>query len=239
LSIKTTVTSSLKGSFPVGLYAALKLLRTELIAYRAHRAGVKKARAYAKKTDLKLNVGCGPNLKEGWVNIDLYHQNVDLSLDMRERIPLPDNSAQIIYSEHFFDYLEYPEVAKGFLNECLRVLQPRGLFRVGVADTRWPLLDYADVGDGEYFRSAETNWTHPEWCKTRMDHLNYHFRHGKIRHYAYDFETLGNVLNEAGFVAINQCEFDPGLDTRSRALGTLYVEAIKPLFEGSTCSRHR
>ena len=161
------------------------------------------------------------------MNIDLS-SNADLSLDMRERIPLPDGSAVIIYSEHFLEHLDYPGDAKRFLRECLRLLEPHGVLRVGVPDTRWPLLDYAGVGDGGWLRANETERWHAEWCKTPMDHINYHFRQDSDHRYAYDFETIANVLKEVGFEEISQCEFDPALDSKSRELGTLYVNARKP-----------
>jgi SAM-dependent methyltransferase len=90
---------------------------------------------------MKLNIGCGPNRKKGWDNIDLL-PDVDLSLDMREAMPFSENSATIIYSEHFFEHLDYPEPAKRFLKECHRILRPGGIFSVGVPDTEWPLLAY-------------------------------------------------------------------------------------------------
>ena len=211
------------------MYAAVRLLGKEIILHRIHRAGVRKARAFAEKTRLKLNIGCGPHHKEGWVNIDLLkNANADLSLDMRERIPFPDGSAMLIYSEHFFEHLDYPEDAKRFLSECFRLLESNGIFRVGVPDTRWPLLNYANVGDGRYFEACKTEGWHPVWCKTPLDHINYHFRQGADHRYAYDFETMENALKETGFTDIRQCDFDPNLDSKSRAIGTLYVSALKP-----------
>ena len=39
------------------------------------------------------------------------------------------------------------------------MLEPGGTFSVGVSDTLWPLLDYANVGDGRYFKTAVSdNW---------------------------------------------------------------------------------
>jgi ubiquinone/menaquinone biosynthesis C-methylase UbiE len=149
---------------------------------------------------------------------------------MRERIPLPDRSATIICSEHFFDYLDYPKEAQHFLRECLRVLEPSGVFRVGVPDTRPPLPDYAGVGDGRWLQAckkSEARWL-PHPCKTPLDYVNYHFREGTRHRYSYDFETIENVLKEAGFVEINQCEFDPVIDSKSREFLTLYVNARKP-----------
>lgn len=204
------------------------MLGNEAILYHLHRRGLKKARYYAGKTGLALNIGCGPNRKEGWVNIDLLRE-ADLSLDMRERIPFGDGAAAIIYSEHFFEHLDYPNDAKHFLRECFRLLEPNGIFRVGVPDTLLPLLDYAGVGSGWWLQACKNGefWL-PEWCKTRLDYVNYVFRQDNQHRYAYDFETMENVLKETGFVEINQSGFDPDLDTKSRELGTLYVNARKP-----------
>jgi len=233
LTLKSRLDSSLKGFLPIGLYAAVGLLAKELVLYRSHRTGTRKAGAYAGKIGLKLNIGCGSNRKEGWVNIDLS-SNADLTLDMRERIPLSDNSAKIIYSEHFVEHLDYPENAKLFLRECFRLLEPNGIFRVGVPDASWPLLSYADVSDGGYFRACEAERWHPDWCKTRLDHINYHFRQGVDHRYAYDFETMEYVLKETGFVEIYESEFDPNFDTDSRKLGTLYLNALKPPMVATT-----
>ena len=194
-----SVDSSLRRSLPVGLYKAIRLLGKEIMLYRLHRTGVKRAKAYAGKGSLKLNIGCGPDRKEGWVNIDLW-PGAELSLDMRERIPLPDGSAAIIYSEHFFHYLDYPDDVNHFLLECYRLLEPDGIFRLGVPDTRWPLLEYAGLGDGQWLRACKTEFYRPEWCKTPLDHVNYHFRAETEHRYAYDFETVENALEEAGFV---------------------------------------
>jgi|SRR5712672_1624071 hypothetical protein len=108
-------TNSLKNRIPVGLYGALRLLGDEINMHRLHRKGIKKAKAYASQNDIKLNIGCGPNRKPSWVNIDLL-PDVDVSLDIREPMPFPDNSVTIVYSEHFFEHLDYPSPAKQLLN---------------------------------------------------------------------------------------------------------------------------
>jgi predicted SAM-dependent methyltransferase len=174
-----------------------------------------------------LNVGCGQNYKHGWVNIDLA-RTADLVLDMREPIPLADGSVRMIYSEHFFEHLDYPQHAAHFLSESYRILEPGGVFSVGVPDTRWPLLDYAGVGDGQYLSAAKEEGWHPPWTETHLDHINYHFRQDGEHRYAYDFDTLRLVLHKAGFDSITQREFDPILDTPSRRRGTLYVDATRP-----------
>ena len=217
--------SSLRNRIPHGLYSALRLLRNEVNIYRLHRKGIKKARTYAGQSDMNLNIGCGPNRKQGWINIDLL-PDVDLSLDMREAMPFSENSATIIYSEHFFEHLDYPEPAKRFLKECHRILKPGGIFSVGVPDTEWPLQAYVGPDDKNYFAWSKVNCL-PEWCQTRIDDINYHFRQDGEHRFAYDYETLHHALMEAGFSNIRQRAFDAGLDTESRRIGTLYVDAVK------------
>jgi predicted SAM-dependent methyltransferase len=188
---------------------------------------MKKARAYAGRSSLKLNIGCGPNRKQGWVNIDLL-PNVDLSLDMRERIPLPNSAATMIYSEHFFEHLDYPDDAGKFLAECHRLLEAGGTISLGVPDAQWALEAYVGPDDKGFFALAKSSeWHHPAWCQTRLEHINYQFRQGTEHRFAYDFETLRRVLEEAGFTNIRERAFDSNLDHESRKYGTLYVEATK------------
>jgi predicted SAM-dependent methyltransferase len=191
-----------------------------------HARGTLKARSLRKRTALRLNVGCGPKAKEGWVNIDLAGR-ADLTLDARRRMPLPDGCCLIVYSEHFLEHLDYPTEVGSFLRNAYRVLQPGGVFSAGVPDTEWPLKAYWEGISSEYFKHAKQIW-HPKWCVTRMEHINYHFRQGCEHRFAYDFETLKYVLEKAGFVQVRRRDFDPKLDSKDRELGTLYVEGFKP-----------
>jgi len=191
-----------------------------------HANGVRKARRYAKRDDLKIQLGCGPNIKPGWVNLDL-RATADIRLDLSRRLPFPDNSTQIIYSEHFLEHIDYPDAAMSLLAECRRILASDGVFSVGVPDTEWPLLEYAKVRQDGYFATAKKQW-HPSWCETDLEHINFHFRQGNEHRFAYDFVTLEKALLRAGFVNVRRREFDPALDTEARRLGTLYVDADKP-----------
>jgi predicted SAM-dependent methyltransferase len=196
--LKANLKSRIKKLPHPGLWRALYDLFRELDALRRHRRGVRKARKYTNAKALKLNVGCGD----------------------------PNDSVQIIYSEHFFEHLNYPEDAKRFLRESFRVMEPGGTFSVGVPGAGDVLLWYANLRDR---RQAGPNPWAPEWCKTPMVHINFMFRQGFEHRFAYDFETMEHALKEAGFVEIRQREFDSDLDNKIwEGSGTLYVNAVKP-----------
>jgi predicted SAM-dependent methyltransferase len=208
-----------------GFVNALRNAKKEWQIARLHRSEQKKVGPFLQRTEKKLNLGCGPNPKPGWINIDLFDSHADLQLDLREMWPFTDSSISHIYSEHVFEHFEFLEEVPHFLSEARRLLQPGGLFDVGVPDTEWPLHAYEDPGN-PYWPFSKT--VHPEWCETKLDHINYHFRQGTEHKYAWDYETLARTLQRFGFTNITRREFDPAIDSESRRTGTLYVTTIKP-----------
>lgn len=203
----------------------LQTWTTDLQTERQHLAALGQIARLEGQHDLRLHLGCGANVKPGWLNIDL-HPAADLHLDLRRGLPFPDASAAVIYSEHFFEHLEYPREVVPLLADARRVLQPGGLFQVGVPSTETILRAYV-ANDTELFRIARELW-HPAWCDTPLHQVNFHFRQLTEHKYAYDWETLASVLAAAGFVAIQERAYLPGLDLAERALGTLYVDARAP-----------
>ena len=74
---------------------------------------------------MKLNLGCGSERMDGYVNIDISpNSKADLLHDLNEPFPLPDNSVREIYSSHVFEHLtDFPKI----INECHRVLKTGGI----------------------------------------------------------------------------------------------------------------
>lgn len=205
-----------------GLQRAFHALIREAGMIRMHRQGIRRARKIA--LPCKLHFGSGDNLKAGWVNVDL-HANADLRLDVREPLPFPSDSVSMIYSEHFFEHLSFEDGTR-FLGECRRVLRPGGTISTGIPDAEAILRVYA-AGDLEQWRQGRDRW-HPAWCTTMMHSVNYHFRQDGEHLYAYDYETLAQSLESAGFVNVRRRQWDAALDQESRRGATLYVDANKP-----------
>src|SRR5215469_10745825 len=208
-----------------GVQNASRQLRNELRTQTLHKASVKKAKILAPATKHRLNLACGPNRKEGWINIDLI-DTADLKLDLRERLPFSDESVEVIYNEHFFEHLNYPSEVQSFLRECYRVLVPGGSFSVSVPDAEPLLIAYTNH-DEQLFKFVRQMRWHPDWCDTPMHHVNYMFRQGEEHKYAYDCETLALILRRAGFEEVSRRDFDATLDSESRR-ESLFMKARKP-----------
>ncbi len=215
-----------------GVKTALKNLQNELIIQDLHKASLEKVRLLKNQNHLKIQLGCGPKFKQGWINIDIWGDD-NLHLDIRETLPFSNDSASVIYSEHVIEHLEYPDEIVHLLKESRRILEPGGKFSLGVPDAEITLKQYANgelPGLIHKWSNDENLRWFPEWVWTSpMNVVNFVFRQGDEHKFAYDFETMLKLLEENGFVNIARRDFNCELDSEERRDGTLYVDGFKPL----------
>jgi predicted SAM-dependent methyltransferase len=188
-------------------------------------------RRAARGRDLCLHLGCGSRRFPGWLNLDMNRKG-DITLDLRERLPFADGSARAVYSEHTLEHFYREHDAPHLLAECRRVLAPGGLLRITVPDGETFLRYYTGALPPE--EAEALRLSHSRFRARRMDIVNSGFRWKHQHHYMYDFETLADLLEEAGFANIVRRSFRSGadpavaeLDAEERRHGTLYVEARK------------
>lgn len=62
------------------------------------------------ETPIKLDLGCGAYKKDGFTGLDRLDFGQEIIFDVRNCIPLPDDSVTEIYSSHFFEHLTYSEL---------------------------------------------------------------------------------------------------------------------------------
>ena len=91
-------------------------------------------RSLASQKSCRVNIGCGKNPIQGWINLDVVSHPGVYFWDCRSGLPFSDGAVAAIYSEHFFEHLDLKSEARPFLRECLRCLQPGGVLRMVVPD---------------------------------------------------------------------------------------------------------
>ena len=181
-----------------------------------------------------VNVACGPQILDGFVNLDLLPaSSAVISWDCRRGLPLSDNCAAGIRAEQFVEHLEPREDLPAFLLDCRRVLKSGGVLRAIVPDAGRYLRAYCRPElDG--FRELAVPIPFPDDLPTRMDIINHVFHQWDEHRWAYDFETLGLRLRSAGFVEITETSYGVSLaprlaeDRAVHASSSLYVDARKP-----------
>lgn len=208
----------------------LRSIRTRCVSMRRRRRRawrVDVSKFIAPGEPVRLHVGCGTNVKPGWVNVD-RGGDADLVMDVRGGLPFDDYSCDLIYSEHFLEHLIYPGESIPFLKECRRVLKGDGRIEIGVPDSRYVVEScLSDPVDPHFLAAAElNNWRYTKSCRTGFEYINYHFRLDEQHKFAFDFTTLKLHLEDAGFRDVHQRDVDPNLDCPERAAGTLYVVGL-------------
>lgn len=198
----------------------------------------------APPADVKLHLGCGKTLLDGWLNLDLV--GGDVRADLRKGLPVPDGTARFVYSSHLLEHLTFPDEALALLRETHRVLADDGVVRIVVPDIEICLRAYADGDDG-FFAERAKYWAWARAAETRLEHFLAYVGANRSpfdtygHKYGYDFDTLANLLRKAGFTVVRRSEYmrsrHPELNVDDRSPATykaagdtflsLFVEAQK------------
>ena len=110
----------------------------------------------ASTKSLRLQLGAsGDNAVAGWLNVDAVRPKRDDKGTMMQlyysftgfetKLPLPDQSCELIYSSHMLEHLSYyhPRTADALMSEMHRLLAPGGVLRLAVPDAAVWLGNYA------------------------------------------------------------------------------------------------
>lgn len=113
---------------------------------------------YYNKSDIKnrrfYNIGAGLFRHPVWTNIDHYSEhyhkniiNIDFDLLAKKQLPIPDNSANIVYSSHTIEHLP-DDSAQHMFNESYRILKNNGYIRITTPDTD---LGFKTIENNDFF----------------------------------------------------------------------------------------
>lgn len=226
---------------PGNVQRLLTSLRRKFIACNIKRKCRHDFKELKGKTELKVHLGCGEDVRPGWVNVDALRfivpgfdpnaveNAIFIDHDLSSGLPLPESSCQYIYSSHFFEHLEY-EQGLYLMRDCYRALRQGGTFRIVLPDFR-RLFDAYLKNDTEYFElldSVVASAIQPEH-RSIVDFINYgvyQFGEHKCIH---DQEKLKRVLFDIGFSSVIQSSYEESVDIEAplRRRYSFYVNAVK------------
>jgi predicted SAM-dependent methyltransferase len=186
-------------------------------------ASWKQWRALKQQRDIKLELGSGEkNGTNGWTTVDTAP--CDFRYDLRNGIPLPDNSVSALYASHFLEHLSYKDLCT-FIPECHRVLKSGGTFSVCVPNFRLFIEAYMENREFEpkegQFQPAVVS------TGSNMDQINYIAYMNDEHKYMFDQENLLAILKKGGFETVEKRGFDPELDLAERDYQSIYALATK------------
>jgi len=81
---------------------------------------------------IKLNLGCGGDIKDGYINIDLYNDKANIKSNVN-KLNYADRSVDEIYSSHVIEHFHFRE-GRDVLKEWYRVLKDGGIMYIETPD---------------------------------------------------------------------------------------------------------
>jgi predicted SAM-dependent methyltransferase len=172
----------------------------------------------------RLHLACGPNVLEGWANIELTGDGPVIGWDLRRPLPVESGTVEFIFNEHFLEHLELAQ-GRTLLLDCWRVLRPGGVLRISTPELR-KLVD-------EYLAGRLTEWTDVDWVpETPCRMMNEGMRMWDHQ-FLYDAPELQRLLRECRFLEVRREEWHQSRHPELRGLecrpyhGEIIFEAVK------------
>jgi ubiquinone/menaquinone biosynthesis C-methylase UbiE len=176
---------------------------------------------------MKLHLGCGDKILEGFINIDVRKLNgVDIVTDITKLETIEDNSVELIYCSHVLEHFGR-NVYKKVLENWYEKLKPDGILRIAVPN----------------FESVVEYYNKYKDIKPLLGLLYGGQTYNENYHYcAWDFKSLSEDLINIGFKSVKEYDWRktehskiddysqsylPHMDKDSGMLMSLNLEAIK------------
>ena len=79
---------------------------------------------------IKINLGCGKDYREGWINVDFNKEvKADIYADLSKRLPFDNNYSDLILLDNVLEHVT-PENYFFFLEELHRICKKRAIIRI-------------------------------------------------------------------------------------------------------------
>ncbi|MEH2402640.1 class I SAM-dependent methyltransferase [Nostoc sp.] len=207
------------------------------------------------KSPVRINLGCGTKILEGFINIDnspsifvqripglksllyLLHiidrqkldrqwsQDVILTDAFKELKKYHDSSVEEIFSSHFLEHLPLKK-AVYLLKECKRILSSEGKLRIVVPDLVFHAKYYLETV------SLAEKVAHDRFLFEVAGAYLVDSRKGQNHYYIYDYWSLRDLLLEIGFTKVDRLNFNKDINpdlykVQDRLEESLCIEASK------------
>jgi predicted SAM-dependent methyltransferase len=209
--------------FLFSLIKSVYLFFTSMCSVIRQLSSYPKWKKISRAEIVKLELGSGSKKGiNGWTTVDLV--GADIIYNLRNGIPLKDNSVDAIYTSHMFEHIPYKSLVV-FIRECKRVLKINGSLSVCVPNAGHYIKAYSQKSN---FSDPRTLYQ-PAIVDTGsyLDQVNYIAYMDGQHAYLFDEENLVNTIKKGGFSNVKIRGFDASTDLLERDHESIYAYAIK------------
>ena len=193
---------------------SIKIINEKRVRYRSK--GIFKD--YLSKNDIKkLNIGCGKNQLEGWLNTDFSPTSENIAfINAEKELPFNDSTFDYVYTEHLIEHFDYHK-AQLFLSEIYRVLKSKGRIRIVTPN----LMNLINLFDRDKSQTQENfiKWVSEEFLVSKGVNskniafvLDQYIR-GWGHKFLFDYKTLSETMMNTGFIDCNEFKINNSKDS--------------------------
>lgn len=205
---------------------------------------------------MKLHLGCGTHVVEGWINIDyslgarlakfpflkpllrkvgLFRNDWDNRIklhDLRRKLPFADHTVDCIYTSHTLEHLTRKDGLQ-LLSESYRVLKSGGIMRIVVPDLKAVVQHYIEgkIRADEFLDNLHVHYVEDHDTRLKATLAPFvRFPHQCM----YDTPSLLQIMSSLGFQARSMKPFESeiedihDIEIEGRTLDAVIVEGKKP-----------
>ena len=185
---------------------------------------LKKVEEIKNTGGVKLHLGCGPRVLDGFINIDKYVINENIVNEDIFNMSFPDNYANLIYSSHSLEHLPIRH-ARLALKNWFKILKPGGKLFLAIPDLEEimkALLNKSIPFASRYFWYLHTLFGYQTDSNNLNPKLDSPLDLGQFHTCGFTDELITLYLNEDGYKVDELYKYD-GWKTPS-----MFIEATKP-----------
>jgi predicted SAM-dependent methyltransferase len=178
---------------------------------------------------MKLHLGCGPNIKEGYINIDGFVEGENIVKMDILHMEYPDESAVEILAEHLFEHIPFKDEEQLF-KECFRLLKSGGKLIVETPDMEWLCKQFLEGKDqftsfykvgalDHYFGNGRG--TDHRWGMITTHFFGNQNGGGQFHYNGYTKEKFMTISNLLGFT---DCNVDTLFNKGAQAIRATFIK---------------
>jgi len=184
---------------------------------------LKKVEEIKNTGGVKLHLGCGPRVLDGFINIDKYVINENIVNEDIFNMSFPDNYANLIYSSHSLEHLPIRH-ARLALKNWFKILKPGGKLFLAIPDleeTIKCILNKNISFAARYFWFMHVLFGYQVDERNSSPELDSPIDYGQFHTCGYTEELITFYLKEDGYKIEELYKYD-GWNTPS-----IFIKAIK------------
>jgi predicted SAM-dependent methyltransferase len=152
---------------------------------------------------VRLNLGCGSDVRPGWVNVDKFPATDDVVQAEMPLLPFEANYADEVLLSHVLEHFGFKD-GQTLCQEIHRVLRPSGFAVIEVPDIQWCMAQFLGAPEPTDFTDVTNDYnTQHRWGLWAMALWGDQHNDGLYHKWGYTAHRLFHLLRHVGFAGVD------------------------------------